>query len=364
MSEIMFKTVNGKNRIFYLDEVRALAIVLVILCHVLREFCQIRPAGTFGWNSAALLIDFGVMGVPLFLMISGSLLLNRNYELPDFLKRRFSRILIPFIFWAILLPIYKIFVYPTPASNYLKLFLDSQYWFIWMLIGVYLFLPIINSFVKEFEMEGVEYFLFIWLVTIILNTFGIYPFHNLELSYFAGYTGYLVLGYYLANKEFELSDRKMLWLGIILFAVFTAINIHYTLTHAKLGLIAGKALKYYHYETIVVVLQSTSVFLIFEYFAKYCSNHKNTVQNKIYSFFKDGFMFKIIFTISTCSYGMFLFHYFVVYGIRWIDINLFPVYSATVWYLPLVLVVVVFVSWLVIYVLSKIPYLKEISGAH
>ena len=104
----MIKNVNGRNRIFYLDQVRALAIILVILCHVLREYTKIRPIGSVGWSSTAFLIDFGVMGVPLFLMISGSLLLNRDYELGDFLKRRFSRILIPFIFWALLLPIFKI----------------------------------------------------------------------------------------------------------------------------------------------------------------------------------------------------------------------------------------------------------------
>lgn len=360
----MIKNVNGKNRIFYLDQVRALAIILVILCHVLREYCKIRPIGSLGWSSIAYLIDFGVMGVPLFLMISGSLLLNRDYELGDFLKRRFTRILIPFIFWALLLPIFKIFVYPTDPSKYLTLFLDAQYWFIWMLIGVYLFLPVINAFIKEFKMKGVEYFLAIWLVTIVLNTFGIYPFHSLELSYFAGYVGYLVLGYYLTAKEFKLSDRHMIWLGLILFVVFTAINIQFTLSHGKIGLISDNSLKYYHYKTLVVVLQSTGVFLMLEYFAKYCSKHANTVKNKIYSFFKDTFMSKIIFSISVCSYGMFLIHYFIIYGFRWIDINLFPIYSASVFYLPAVLIIVVFLSWLVIYVLSKIPYLKEISGAH
>lgn len=360
----MLKNVNGRNRIFYLDQVRALAIILVILCHVLREYAKIRPIGSVGWSSIAYLIDFGVMGVPLFLMISGSLLLNRDYELGDFLKRRFSRILIPFIFWALLLPIYKIFVYPTDPSNYLRLFLDGQYWFIWMLVGVYLILPVVNSFVKEFEMKGVEYFLVIWLITITLNTFGIYPFHNLELSYFAGYLGYLVLGYYLTTKEFKLSDRQMIWLGLILFVVFTAINIRFTLTHGKTGLLGDSNLKYYHYETLIVVLQSTGVFLLFEYFAKYCSKHSNTIKNKVYSFFKDTFLSKIIFTISVCSYGMFLIHYFIVYGLRWIDHNMFPIYSASTMYLPIVLVLVVFLSWLIIYVLSKIPYLREISGAH
>lgn len=361
----MIKNINGRNRIFYLDEIRALAIILVILCHVLREYCKIRPVGSPGWCFSAILIDIGVMGVPLFLMISGSLLLNRDYELADFLKRRFTRILIPFIFWALILPIYKIFIYPTSPTltNYISLFLDGQYWFIWMLIGVYLFLPIINAFIQKYKIKGVEYFLVIWIVTLFLNTFGLYPFHNLELSYFAGYLGYLVLGYYLTAKEFKLSDKQMIWLGILLLVVFTAINMHFTLTHGKVGAISESALKYYHYKTLVVALQSAGLFLIFEYFAKYSSNCKNII-NKVYSFFKDTAMSKIIYSISVCSYGIFLTHYFFVYGFRWIDKNIFPIYSETVKYLPIALILVVFLSWVLIYILSKIPHLKEISGAH
>ncbi len=360
----MIKNINGRDRIFYLDEVRALAILLVILCHIIREFCKIRPAGSLGWTASGILIDFGVIGVPLFLMISGALLLNRDYELPDFLKRRFSRILIPFLFWAILLPIYKIVIYPKDPSKYLTLFLDGQYWFIWMLIGVYLFLPIINSFVKEYGIKGVEYFLAIWSVTLILNTFGMYPFHNLDLSYFAGYLGYIVLGYYLSVKEFNIKDRYMIWIGLLLFIVFTAINMRYTLTHIKVGAITEHALKYYLYQTVVVALQSAGVFLFIEYIAKYASKHKSSFENKIYSFFKDTSMYKIIYSISVCSYGIFLVHYFVIYGIRWISKNIVPIYSKSVLYLPLTFIVVTLVSWLIIYVLSKIPYLREISGAH
>ena len=289
----MIKTINGKNRIFYLDQIRALAILLVILCHVVRQYCQIRPAGSLGWCASAIFIDIGIIGVPLFLMISGALLLNKDYDLPNFLKRRFSRILIPFIFWALLLPIFKIICF-SYSNSYITLFFSDDYWFVWMLIGVYLILPIINSFIKQYHIKGVEYFLIIWLITIILNTFGLYPFHKLELSYFAGFVGYLVLGYYLANKEFKLSDKKIIWISLILFVLFTAINIRYTLTQSEIGLIKNTALNYYHYETIVVLLQSIGLFLIIEYFAKYCSKHNNTIKNKIYSFFKDTKISKII----------------------------------------------------------------------
>ena len=109
---------SGK-RIFYLDVLRSLAIIFVIMNHVCRRFCEFTPAGTFRWLTSAVWIDIAVMGVPIFMMISGALLLNRDYELGDFMKRRFSRILIPFIFWALLLPIAKIVFlgYPATSSN-------------------------------------------------------------------------------------------------------------------------------------------------------------------------------------------------------------------------------------------------------
>ena len=75
-------------------------------------------------------------------------------------------------------------------------------------------------------------------------------------------------------------------------------------------------------------------------------------------------MSKIIYSLSVCSYGMYLVHYFVVYGIRWVSNSMFPIYTAKPVIMPLVWIIVVFFSWLIIYVLSKIPYLKEVSGAH
>ena len=151
---------SGK-RIFYFDVLRSIAIICVIMCHVCRKFCEYAPAGTFRWLTSVVWIDIGVMGVPIFLMISGALLLNRNYDLGDFMKRRFSRILIPFIFWAMLLPLAKIVFlgYPATLKEYFILLFLNQYWFVWMLIGLYLLLPIMNSFVREYNIKGLEYML-------------------------------------------------------------------------------------------------------------------------------------------------------------------------------------------------------------
>ena len=119
----MFKEVNGKKRIFYLDQLRALAIMLVVLAHVFRNFSNEFAAGTWQWYFSTIWVDFAVIGVPLFLMISGCLLLNKDYDLGFFLKRRFSRILIPFIPWSLLLPFLLMFVngYDVSLSSYIHI---------------------------------------------------------------------------------------------------------------------------------------------------------------------------------------------------------------------------------------------------
>ena len=359
----MYKCVNGKKRIFYIDQIRALAILLVVLAHVCRKFSDASAAGSWQWFFSTPMIDFAVLGVPLFLMISGALLLNRDYGLKDFLKRRFSRILIPFIPWALLLPLLLMFIQNDPwsLSGYVRIFLDDQYWFVWMLIGVYLFLPVINSFVKEYGIRGLEYFLAVWIAVLCLNTVGLYPFHQLELSYFAGFLGYFVLGYYLANREFGISDEKMILIGFLLFSVFTLINMHHTVTA---GLLKGKVI-YYSYKTIICALQSSGLFLIFRYWAVYSSKNNNSIVDKVYSIFRDSFLFKIIFALSTYSYGIFLVHYFPLNTFRYINQNMIPIFSfnPVIW-LPIIYIAVVGIAFIIVYICDRIPYLREISGSH
>lgn len=359
----MYKEINGRKRIFYLDFIRALAIILVLLAHVTRMFFQNSPSGSFNTHFVAPFIDFGVLGVPLFLMISGALLLNRDYDLGDFLKRRYTRVLIPFLFWAMIFPISKILFAGEAAtvSNFLVMYFDSNFWFIWMILGVYLFIPIINSFIKEYGMKGVEYFLVIWAAVMFLNTIGQYPFHQLELRYFAGYLGYFVLGYYLTDKKFKYSDKSLLKIALIIFLIFTLINVNHTITMCYLK----NKLIYYKYETIITVIQSAGLFMFIRYFALVSTESPGSIKNRIYSFFKDSFMFKIIFSISTFSYGIYLAHYNPLFFFRWFSINYIPIFSfnAVIW-LPLMLFVIVAVTWFILWIFDKVPILRSVNGAH
>ena len=315
--DTMYKMVNGRKRIFYLDFIRALAIILVLVVHIARPFFNSAPHGTYYTHIVAPLFDFGIMGVPLFLMISGALLLNRKYEIGDFLKRRYSRVLIPFLFWSVVTIVIRI-LFDNQAANLPSIFLIfvNGYWYVWMILGVYLFIPIINSFIREYGMKGIEYFLVIWAFVMFLNTIGQYPFYKLELTNFAGYLGYLVLGYYISNKKFKLSNTSMIVLSLVLFMIFTLISMDYTISMSYLK----HKLAYYQYETIIVALQSAGLYMFLRYFAVISAESPGSIKNKVYSFFKDSFMFKIIFSISTFSYGIYLAHYTPLYIFKWISI--------------------------------------------
>lgn len=79
------------NRIMYLDEVRSLAIILVVIGHISRHFSY----DFYSWLFCSGIFSLTRIGVPLFFTVSGSLLLTRKYEVKTFLEKRFKRVFLP-----------------------------------------------------------------------------------------------------------------------------------------------------------------------------------------------------------------------------------------------------------------------------
>ena len=345
-----------KERIFYFDELRTLAIIFVVLIHICKHFAHAEVAHSLFWTFSSSLEAFGNMGVPLFFMISGALLLNRSYELKSFFKKRYSRVLIPFAFWAVIYLLFKFFYlgYTQNLYNvYRIIFFDGFVWFIWTLLGIYLFIPIINAFIQQYGIKGCEYFLAIWLFTVILNTFGFYPIRNFELSYFARFLGYFVLGYYLSNKKFNIGNKSMMIAGAAIFLISLAISMY---------CITNKIRFKDYYWTLIPLFESIGLYLLVEYHAKYSEGNKGSVLSRIYYFIKDSKLGRIIFSISICSYGIFLTHYFPIWVLLKLDKTI-PIFARNPFkWIPFLLVMVLLFSWGLTFLLSKIPYLKKISG--
>lgn len=305
--------------------------------------------------SAQLLVDreyhrrINAILCPTFLMLTGALLLSKSDELSDFLKKRFSRIVYPLLSWSFIYILYDLILQwkngNRPGISDAGVFIfenlkngaSFHLWYIYMLIGIYLFIPIIRKWITNASQREILYYLAIWILVII---FGM-PFikdlkPNIDLSYFAGYMGYPILGFFLAAQKI-----KKRVIPISLFAAGVII----TIGGAYLGsLYTGKFYEgFYEYLSPNVVLASMGIFMLI----------KNT------NF--DGKLFRKLFDlISRHSYGIYLSHVLVLnilshVGISW---NVFhPVIG-----ISLTVALCLPISLMITYAINRISLGKYVSG--
>lgn len=201
-----------------LDIIRCVAILLVILQHSWSGLDLDVQSGAFSyWFYSALCI-----GVPLFVMLSGSLNLGKAEETGSFLKRRFRRILLPFFLWATVVFVISAFVgkYPEVRSfrsgvsafftGLLEGGLNQAYWYVYMLAGLYLLTPVLQRAFRPEDPDSrklLGYCLAVWAVVQLLK--DLYP-AFLPVKYYA-FSADLFLGYYLAGAYVRryLTDREL-----------------------------------------------------------------------------------------------------------------------------------------------------------
>lgn len=241
---------SSPSRLFPLDLLRVIACFLVIWQHVIEPYYAypdqtvIRNQDTsiIGWINSLTPIE-----VPLFVMISGYFLLPLKTDVSTFFKRRFSRILFPFISWCIIYAVYFMFyrgdslkeclinISHIPVNFGTEI---GHMWFIYMLLGLYLLVPILSPWLMQCSKKQLQAYLWIWLFTTCLPYIHlIYPqilgecFWNPTplLHYFTGFAGYFVLGYYI-RRYGALSIRTASFL-LIGGYLLTVLIYQYRLPH-------------------------------------------------------------------------------------------------------------------------------------
>lgn len=130
------------NRIRYVDQLRAISILFLIAINVAMVF-KYKSVGNL--QEYVVFTTFG-FGVPIFLMLLGLLMIDRDYsDIETFIKTDFLRIFVPFLIWNTLLAL----LMTISAGKFSIVFFISkfmtQHWYAWMLLGLYLSLPYICS---------------------------------------------------------------------------------------------------------------------------------------------------------------------------------------------------------------------------
>lgn len=346
------------KRILYLDEVRSLAIILVVLGHIVRYYSNDFTS----WMICSGIFSLTRIGVPLFFMVSGALLLTRKHVIMEFLKKRFKRVVLPFAFWIIVYIILGVVIWQyalTPQYCFEIILgsngLSSPLWFIWSLLGIYLLIPIISSFIREYDIFAYEYCIVITLVLSLLFTIGFFQIQQAKFDFrviynFFSVLGYFILGSCIHNTVFYTSKRNSFLIGLVLFII--GIVGHFILIYnAGLG---GFALKPVDYFNIFVVLETVGLFIAFKY-----ANVK-MISSKLKPL-KERKLGEIIVLFSSCSFGIYFSNYILtLYLFKFGFMKPWRAYGLT--YFPASCIIVIGVCWLLIWIMSKVPILKIGSG--
>ena len=238
-----------RQREIWIDTLRVVACFLVMMTHSNEPF-YLGGEGSLILTRAdavwvAILNVLPRASVALFVVASSYLQFPLHYPTGEFFRRRAVRILAPFIIWTV---VYAL-VWGEPVQNFKDLLLNFNYaaghlWFVYMLIGLYLLMPLLSPWAEKVGRKELLVYLGIWLFTTIIpfirqwaggaapviygpsgipnaakyplwgeaswNTYGLF-------YYFSGFVGYMLLGLYFRRFVGEMDWKKTLAVAVPVF---------------------------------------------------------------------------------------------------------------------------------------------------
>lgn len=261
------------NRLIFADAIRAYAIILVIMLHISGNYVlQFGVIDTTAWWVMNIIDSFSRPAVPLFVMLSGMLLLDSSKKegIGCFLKGRLARVGIPLVVWSVIYQIWRVIYYgellgiqqvivgPIQGPVYPHL------WFVYMILGLYLLTPVLRVYVRYSSRNNQLYLLALWLVFT-----GVLPIldrnSTLQLGIYLStvqFAGYFLLGHLL--RDGRITGRHIGWMLLLALGlvVFTAVGTFVVTVRNDGGFIESL----YGNNSPNVVFLSIVVFLILKSF--------------------------------------------------------------------------------------------------
>lgn len=302
------------KRIPYLDTVRVIACLLVLLVHA----PIIRYSEYYDTPNAIypFYITLITVSSKLFFLLSGALLLPTKKTMREFLPRRLKVVLFPLLFWSIAYIIHRIAegtFSPKIILSILFYPVEGSLWFVYVMVIIYILMPFMSRCIEAVGKKGVELYLILWTLSSLIPYqhgifFGWDQFSHNMLSGVANYLGYVVLGYYLHNYPLPIFTKKHGWkfalffvFGIVIMPLFEfLVQGHFGITYQQ------------HIDTITNdisindVAMSILIFSVAKHFspASYTAGTKHRLSMAATK-------------ISICTFGIYLCHMLVLKIIVW-----------------------------------------------
>jgi surface polysaccharide O-acyltransferase-like enzyme len=216
-------------------------------------------------------------------------------------------------------------------------------WYVYMLIGLYFFIPVIGKFVRSASEKEILYFLIVWLVVMLITQPYLSHFNPaVDMHYFAGFAGYLVLGHYLAFKDFNVKHLRLWMILLFVFSIaLIAIGSYLLIQYPK-----WPGTMFYEPVNPAIVMLSASIFIV----VKLTVPKVPPIVTRIRDF------------AGKYNYGIYLSHALVLFFLD----DLFGIsykLCTPIISIPLTALICFFISLLLVWIISKIPFVgKWVSG--
>jgi surface polysaccharide O-acyltransferase-like enzyme len=347
------------------DLIRTVAVILVILLHASIEPTPnidiMSEKGTQLWWTSNIYNSISRVAVPLFVMLTGALLLQPNKAdepLRVFFKKRWNRIGIPVLFWGAVFFMWD-FTVKGQVFNFVSVLQGVlagpyiHFWYVYILLGLYLITPLLRVVVAHADWRIIRYFLIIWfigsgiitLVTLYSNLSSQAIWFKNNVFLLTGLFGYFILGAYAVKLRFRSS---ILYLGLILSIVWTILG-----TYFLIGTLGERYSQFFlDASSFSVIIASVTMFLIL------AAIPNQTIENR----FPTGK--KILKVISQNTLPIYLFHIIILetlqkgyLGFRISVTTINPIIE-----IPLITALTLLLCLAIIVPLKKLPYIKRIIG--
>lgn len=351
------------------DLIRNLAMILVILLHSSNEILQASTVPLGYWWTAVVYKSLALSCVPLFVLLSGALLLQPaklNEPIRVFLRKRLSRIGLAFGFWTGVYLAWSFYVgipdgnvvlhVPVTLGNIgtgllYSLFSGAyyQFWFIYLIVGLYLITPILRVVIAYGNLRVVRYLILLWFLGVaIVPLIELSVGNTLNSGVFVigGFVGFFVIGSYIQRVKLRSAILYGLLIGSIVFTIFGI----WLMTYPLIGL--GQSNFFFGYLTVNVIVASVALFMILLKFRPDWPGTNHIATSRVAQ------------AISKNTLPIFLFHVIVLesfergfFGFTLAYTTLNPIIE-----IPLITVLTLFLTLGLILLMRKVPVLKKLIG--
>lgn len=336
------------------DYLRSLSCIAIVLAHVASSYWGVVDRGGSQFVIMSVYNAITRFAVPVFMMLSGAFLLEpaKGSNIKKCIKR-FGKFALNFYIWSAFYAFQGIAVKFVTGKEITKdlLFSSGQrflwghyhMWFVFLVLGFYLLLPIISKFTEHKTV--MEHFLMLWVGTrfLIPTLTALVPKLNamntwiskLDLNMLVGYLGYFVLGFYIRKHGFQKKARIALYIAGGVSALHAIVE---TIRESRLQ--DRYVEDYFSSGSFGILVFSVAVFTFFAYFKQ-----KDTCP-------------KLIASTAKYSFIIYMVHPFFLEKLNLLGVT--TISFNTLLSIPVLTIGIFIASYLVAAFIKKIPYINKI----